>query len=413
MRWPNMIPDHSAILYLSLVRPDHTNVYRVSVSLQSPICPETLQRAADRIHSRFPSIIAGFHPGVFHYSVIPAKAAPTVMEDPGPLTTMSRHEIETCAYRILYSENTISIEVFHALTDGYGAFTSFRTLLAEYLFLLNGIETPERKFFMEDQPLPLSEELEDVYPMFCNGVPSKLPSRYAYQLPRLNHDGVTDHDITVSRRYYSTEQVLTAAQSHGVSLTALLSCIMAESIMEIQQKQSTLPQQPVSIMVPVDLRRHYPSRTLRNFILYALPSLFPGDMSLSPEDRLCNIHRQLKDQTSKEALSSRVTYNVQAQSSRFFRIIPRVLKCFSMRLAYRFFGESNSSITMTNMGMVPFSDELLQHLDHLCFMLTPRRQSPYNCAICSMGSSTCITLTRFGSSLGLEASFFRKLDEYL
>lgn len=46
--------DHSAILYLAQMGADHTNVYRFSMMLTEPVCPRTLQKAADRFFSGFP-----------------------------------------------------------------------------------------------------------------------------------------------------------------------------------------------------------------------------------------------------------------------------------------------------------------------------------------------------------------------
>ena len=48
--------DNSALLYLAQMRRDHTNVYRFSMTLTEPVCPELLQKAADRVYTRFPTI---------------------------------------------------------------------------------------------------------------------------------------------------------------------------------------------------------------------------------------------------------------------------------------------------------------------------------------------------------------------
>jgi len=68
----------------------------------------------------------------------------------------------------------------------------------------------------------------------------------------------------------------------------LLTAVMAKSIIQMQLHNSKYGQKlkPVQIMVPADLRRIFPSKTLRNFSLYALPkvtySIFTRG-SLNPE----------------------------------------------------------------------------------------------------------------------------------
>lgn len=402
--------DNSAILYLAQMGPDHSNVYRFTITLTEPVCPEFLQQAADRICPRFPTIFAGFRPGVFTYSVIPVEDSLQVAEDPGLLHTMLPEELEKCAYRIYYSGCCISIEAFHALTDGYGAVASFRTLAAEYLFLRYGISSPERQEMLESGEPDWEAELHDAYLDHTSATPSGLPGRYAYQLPGRDRDW----KVKTSVEHFATGALLRAAKSSGVSMAAFLSGIMAEAIMEIQQRHSSRgKKEPVRIMVPVDLRRQFPSRTLRNFILYALPTLEPGEYEMPRRERMQKIYAQIRSQTSREMLAAQISRNVRLQSSWLFRIIPRIIKCAAMRIAYRFFGESNSSITMTNLGQVPLSEELKCHIRRIDVYLTPRRSSPYNCAIISCGDVTSISITRFGAHPELEQLFFSKLCSVL
>lgn len=398
--------DYSAILYLAQMGRNHTNVYRFTMELKEPVCQECLQKAADRVCPRFPTIFAGFRPGVFSYCVVPAPQAPRVQRDPGLLRTMLPGEIKQCAYRIYYSGCDISIEAFHALTDGYGAIASFRTLVAEYLFQRYGIQSPERQGMLESGEPDWEEELRDAYLDHAEEKPSGLPGRYSYQLPGTDRDW----KVKAAAETFSTKALLEAARNSGVSMTAMLSGVMAEAVMEIQQRHDSRgTEKPVRIMVPIDLRRQFPSRTLRNFILYALPTLEPGELQLSRTERMRRFHDQLCHQTDRKLLAAQVARNVRLQRNILFCVIPRVIKCAVFRLIYRFFGESNSSITLTNLGPVPLSDALKPHIQQIQVHLTPRRGSPYNCALISCGDTTCISITRFGAKPELEALFFSKL----
>ena len=53
-------------------------------------------------------------------------------------------------------------------------------------------------------------------------------------------------------------------------------------VQNIHQKMGE-KKKPVQIMVPINLRRKFPSKTLRNFSLYALPCVRQADMKLSFE----------------------------------------------------------------------------------------------------------------------------------
>lgn len=401
--------DSSAILYLAQMGPDHTNVYRFTAEMAEPIDADRLQQAADRIYRRFPTIFAGFLPGKRFYTVVPAQHPPAVREDPGLLQVMTREEIESCAYRIFYSGRQIIIEAFHALTDGYGAVASLKALLGEYVYLKYGVDTQEREPLLEQHP-QWEEELRDVYPDHSRGKPGFLPQAYAYQMIRRDPSS----RVHTSMRRISTRSLREAAKRNGVSVTSMLSELMAEAIMEFQHRYSTKPRkQPVRIMVPVDLRHHFPSRTLRNFILYALPTLKAGDIRLPRKERFFHFQAQLKRQTDRELLQAQISRNVNIQNSVLFRVLPLGWKCALMRLSYRFFGETNSSITLTNLGPVNLSGPLGDHVSGIHVHLMPRRFSPYNCALLSCGDVTSITITRFGLVDELEQLFFDLLYEVL
>lgn len=400
--------DNSAILYFSQLRPYHSNIFRFTVTFPGDICVEALQAALNQVHPRFPSIFAGFRPTPFGYDTVPLAQAPKALPDPGLLHTMTAKEMETAAIRVYYGGNQLHVEMFHALADGYGAIQMLRTLIAAYLYHKDGIHSPEYREMLLAEP-NWQEELRDAYLDHSRGKMSTVPNRYAYQMP--------GKDRTWQVKYWSepfpTKALLAAAKAQGVSLTAFLSCLMAESIMDIQLRENPKKFRPVRIMVPMDLRRLFPCKTLRNYILYGLPTLEAAEASLPRVQRMALFQRQLKDQTTPEYLLPQVTRNVQIQNSALYRIIPRALKCGIMGIAYRLCGEPNSSITLTNLGPFPLSSELSTQVTDVDLIMSPRRRSPYNCSILSVGDVTHINICRFGAQPDLENIFFGKLREIL
>lgn len=403
--------DNSSLLYLSLIRKDHTNCYRFAITLSESVCPEILQLAVDRIYRRFPTIIAGFVPGFFHYLQVPAKMPPRVLEDPGTLITMSREEIARCAYRIYYQDKVISIEAFHALTDGYGAIASFTTLVAEYLRLKYGIRIPVEKTLLDVNESPAMHETVDSYLEQADEKPMLVPNRQSYQLPGALP---TSDGIRSSRYCIPTGMLLGAAHRNGVSMTALISSIMADSIMDIQYRHlGSGKAKPVRIMVPVDLRRMFPSRTLRNFILYALPTMEPQDSRRPSREQMQDFAQQLQAQIEKARMASIMAYHVKAQRNWLFRHIPLVLKCAFMRIVYQFFGEVNSSVTVTNLGNLQLPEQMHPFVKDIEVILTPRRRSPYNCGVISYAGKVNINVSRFSREPELETVFFQKLSAIL
>lgn len=402
--------DNSSILYLSLIRKHHTNIFRFTITLKERVDPERLQYAVNNVHRRFPTIFAGFQSGFFHYTQVPTKNPPQVVQDPGLLINMTHEEIAQCAYRVYYKDNQVIIEGFHALTDGYGMIASFSTLIAEYLKCSYDLQIPVGyPVFDVTEPVQ-DEETEDSYLKYTNAMPLHLPSRYSYQLPGMDPKCGPVHRQTL---VYPVEELLAASRKYRVSITALLSAVMAESVMELQHMRKEKKLRPVRIMVPIDLRKTFPSQTLRNFILYALPTMEVSEYGTSIQELALRFSRQIKDHLRKENLVGIIAYNVKTQNMLLFKLLPSRLKCSMMRLAYKYFGESNSSLTMTNLGNIALPEVMIPYVESVILTMMPRVRSPYNCGMYSYNGNFFINLCRFPKDSQIEEIFLRNLEKVL
>ena len=170
---------------------------------------------------------------------------------------------------------------------------------------------------------------------------------------------------------------------------------------------------PVRIMVPIDLRKTFPSKTLRNFILYALPTMEVSEYGCNIKDLALRFSQQIKAHLVKENLAGIISYNVKTQKMLLYRMIPSKMKCALMRLAYRFFGESNSSLTMTNLGNINLPEAMIPYVESIILTMMPRVSSPYNCGMYSYNGNFYINLCRFPKESQLEQIFVNKLRKAL
>lgn len=399
--------DNASILFLSLIKPHHTNSFRFTMTLREPVCPDCLQKAVDRITPRFPTVIAKLREGFFHVRQVPVSAPPRVQPDTAILKPMTLEELRNGCFRVLYRDNAVSIEAFHALTDGSGAITTFTTLIAEYLQIRHGHVTPTGQTRLDVTQSPQPEEVHDAFLSQDSSAPRKLPSRFSYLLPR-----PVQADWQVRTSHYSMDMqvLLAAAHRYQVTLNTLLTSVLAATVMEYQlrnEKKGKL--KPVRIMIPVDLRRLVGSRTLRNFTLYALPTMEPEQRDLPFSDLCIQIGNQLRQQLSKEQLLGMASHNVRRQNAWYVRWIPWKLKQILLRIGYRFFGESNSSLTLTNLGNVKFPEELNPYIQDFQCYLTPRVSSPYGCTVMSYNGKLSLNMSRFSHEDTLGILFFEKL----
>ena len=166
-------------------------------------------------------------------------------------------------------------------------------------------------------------------------------------------------------------------------------------------------------MVPADMRKLANSRTLRNCALYALPTMEVSQQHLDLR-QLCEVFSaQLKEQASPENLAAMASANVRTQKGWYFKILPWKLKAAALRLGYRLFGESNSSLTLTNLGRVTFPQELKAHVADLKCYMTPRVSSPYGCTILTFGDKLTLNMSSFCPEDELGRRYFDKIQTLL
>lgn len=402
--------DNSGIIHMASMKKNHTNSFRFSATLQELVRPELLQLALDKIVGRFPTIAAGVDSGFLKHRVVPVSQAPKVVEDHECLASMTRREIRQCAFRVLYSEKKISIEVFHSLTDGYGGMTFLNTLLAEYLKLVHQIEVPCESLVLDVEEEPKEEELTDDYFTYAGESSAPLKQRKVYQLPgKVLKEGI----IRTTTQTYDIKKLLDAAHRYKVSLNTFLTSVMVKSIVEIQKKHSKSGtcKKPVQIMIPTNLRKKFPSRTLRNFSLFATPCVEASESEHSFEKLVRIIEKQIKEQLDEEKLAEVMARNTKYEKLAVLKLIPLSIKCLVLKSIHHFVGEQTSCITFSNLGRMPMPKVLAQYVKKVDVVLTPRMSSPYNCGMITYGDTCYINFSRLCKEPELETCFRKNLSK--
>ena len=382
--------DNSAFIHLAVHNKWHSNVFRLECHLKNAVCPARLQQAADAAAVRFPMLAAGIQKRGTGFVVVPCPEDLNIRVDSQPLLYMSREEIRDCAMRVLYGPHHIALEFFHSLTDGCGG------LLAEY-------------FGVPMQPLPIKEAWEDSYQKYAaGGTPTSMPGGASYLLPAAPPENSPVHRTTLT---FSVDELRAKAKAEHTTLTAWFTALFAQTAMQLQYQNVTpdRPLQPVQIMVPIDLRKRFPSASCRNFSLYALPKLTPDTAKGSFSEIAESMAVQIQAQSSYARLQSAIATNVALE--RKTSALPLWIKCAALRKGFEICGGRSSCITLSNLGQVTFPDPIQREIERLDFLLTPRAHSPYNCSMISVDNTLSLTITRRGPERGFEKIFLQYCAE--
>lgn len=408
LRWMKL--DNAAKIYPAAKRRDWSNIFRLSVTLDEEIHPPLLQAALDSVIPRFPSIAVRIRRAAFWYYLEEIPRAPVVIPDHSyPLTHMPFDDILQCAFRVLYYKNRIAVEFFHAITDGNGGIIFLKTLAAEYLRLSSHIEIPCTQGVFDITEPPREEEMTDDFPKYSGKVKKSRSEATSFQLKGTPEENGFRNLLIAE---LDAGEVLALSRSHGATLTEFMVAVMISSFLELQEER--VPEsrrRPVKVLVPVNLRRLFPSVTLRNFVLYCTPGVDPQLGKYELEEIIRETHHQMSLEVSAKKMASRIYSNVKMEQMKLVRILPLFIKNFFMKLVYDLTGEKKSCITMTNLGVVKVPDEMAPHIRRFGVTLGVQRTSPNNCAMISYGGKLYISLIRSIKEPVLEQKFLLKLRD--
>ena len=409
LRWVRL--DNAAKIYPAARRRNWSNVFRQSATLTEAVDAEVLQSALEVTVRRFPSIAARLRKGAFWYYLQQVESAPAIREEYSyPLTYMSKEEMRRCAFRVIVFGDRIAVEFFHSLTDGTGALVFLKSLVAEYLEQKYGVEIPAEHGVTDRRARPTDEELEDCFPKNAGPVPAGRRDTDAWHMTgEPQRDGFLH--LTCFR--IPVGDALDAAHARHATLTEFMSAVMMKALLNLQnEKQPNVRRQKrVKLLIPVNLRQLFPSRTLRNFAMYTIPELDPrlGDYTM---EEICKIvHHKMGAEFTAKHMGSVIATNVNDEKNPLVRLIPLPLKNAVMKAVFDTVGERKSCLSFSNIGRVTVPEEMARYIRRFDFILGVQAAAPYNCGMLSFGDTLYINFIRNIKDAELERHFFAVLQE--
>lgn len=400
--------DLSAIVYPTLQRRDFSSVYRLSVLLKEPVQPELLQKALDRTLPRFPTYKAAIRKGLFWRYLEPNnRPGPFVQPDiKNPCMPMSFKANNRYLIRVYYYQNRISLEAHHSLGDGTGGMCVLQTMTAEYLRLL-GHEIPCGGFVLNLNEKPDPGELEDAYMRYAN---SKVrPPRPGEKTYRVRGTKEPFYTLNIIDGIMSVKQVMQAAKKYDASITEYLNAVLLYALLQKQESDFHFGLKPVKIAMPVNLRRFFSSKTLRNFITMIYPGVDPRLGDYTFEEIVSQVHHYMRYYINEKFLRGDITTNAATQKNPLIRVVPLFVKDMVVRTFYTKVQDKNSSAGLTNMGALKVPEEMKPYIERFDIYMGQPFSSRTNCAIISFEDTLTINFASSIIEADVERYFFRKL----
>ena len=308
--------------------------------------------------------------------------------------------------RIYYYGCRIALEAHHSLGDGTGGMCLLQTLTATYLGLLGHPVKPEG-FVLDIHAEPDPEELEDAYIRYANA--KVCPPRPAETTYRVRGTKEPFYTLNIIDGILSVKEVMAVAKKYNASLTEYLNSVLLYALLQKQSNDFHIRLKPVRIAMPVNLRRFFPSKTLRNFITMVYPFVDPRLGDYTFEEIVRHVHNYMRYYINEKFLRGDITTNASTQQNPFIRVVPLFIKDFVVRTFYTKVQDKNSSAGLTNMGALHVPKDMKPYIERFDIYMGQPFSSRTNCAIISFEDILTINFASSIVEADVERYFFRKL----
>jgi len=373
------------------------------VTLHAAVDRALLQEALDALMPRFPYFRVRLRKGLFWHYLEERSGAPRVQtESRAPCRGMTRTGDDAWQLRVLVFDRRIAVEFSHVLTDGAAALEFLRALLAEYLARC-GVAIPADARIMRPGDQPHAGEAEDAYRRFYD--PRVPPRPIGVRALHLGGTPLPPGDCRIVLGVVPVARLRELSNTHRVTLTELLAAVLLAAVADV----AGAARAPLAVMVPVNLRRLFPSRTMRNFFLPVVVSIDLRLGAYSFEEILHDVHHSARAQVSAKSVSRQIRRNVGAERNAVIRHVPLLLKVPANRRLYASRWGARSTTVLSNLGRVDLPRSLDEHVERFDVIPNPSAAHGIGCAILGYREHLFITFASIVSGTGLERAFFTRL----
>lgn len=384
-----------------------SNIFRLSVHLKEKIDPEILKSALENTLKRIPSFKTKMRKGFFwNYLEENEMECPISPDISNHCYRVKFKENNGYLFRVYYHEKCISVDIYHSLCDGYGAAVFISTLTGEYL-RLKGCEVSCNQFVLDISENVKKEELEDSYLKYADS-----KDKYVTPEKRVYHKRGTKMPLHFANYTACTmplEKIRMSSRKYGVTITEFLAAVLLDIHYKKQLAEGKTDKH-VSVQVPVNLRKGFPSRTLKNFVLCLVAQINPKEKVYTFEEILKNISHQLKSQNTSKFLNSLMTRNVNLER-RVVKYIPLAIKNFFVGIGFRINAEYSTSVLFSNLGIINLPEDMRKYVDKFVLFTGPGIVNGARCGAVTYGDNMVITFSNCYKEHDIERDFLLRLSE--
>lgn len=401
-RWRKL--DNAAKLYSASSNKKDTRVFRFYCELKEQVQSELLQQALDQTVETFPTFLMVLRKGLFWHYLEPCNLRPVVKEEyKEPCSRLYIRDKKTLLFEVTYYQKRINFEVFHVLTDGTGATEFLKELVKNYLYLAHKEEGLEQ-VSLQPEDMTVQDQEDDSFLKYYSKDQKRPKKRklHAFQIRRKKKDGNRLH---VHESIVSVQAILKRSRELGVSMTIFLTAIYMMAIHEEMSKMQK--KRSVILMVPVNLRKFFPSTSMLNFFNWIEPGYDFATQDGSFEAVLNHTKAFFEAELTKEKMSAHISELLALELHPILRLAPLELKNLCIQAGAKF-SEKNVTAIFSNMSAVKMPKSYVPYIERFgVYTNTPKMEL----CLCSFQDKLSFAFTSRYDTENIERNFYRLLKE--
>lgn len=396
--------DVSAKFYPIISTKKAQSIFRICAEMDEPVDPVALQRAAEVALNRFPTFRVRLKKGyAWHYLEENPEPFDVLPSSGVILAPFDKKQTRGHLFRLCYVGNMIEMEIFHAVSDGLGALELMKAVILAYA-VEKGRKLGDTSCAVDLNAAPTEEEAEDAFYRYYR--PIRLSDLDLKGLmgepPQLLGGTLCEDGYKSDIKTLPADKLKCVARNLGATLTSLMCGAMAYAVERV-----TKGKRPIVMMVPVNLRKMFPSATLRNFVNFVRLVFRPGELHTLGE-YVSAATEQLKAKTAKEEMEKFFATTVRAEKSLLLKLAPLWFKTVMARI-FRVFLKSRQTVIFSNMGYVAVPEGC--GVRRLVFNLNVSKNATVNVGALTVGNATTVAFTRAVKERNLEHEFYAALAQ--
>jgi len=380
--------DNAAKIFPAIRTKDNVSTFRLAAIFYTEIDKDLLLKALLEALKRFSTFKVKLKKGLFWYYLEYNNALPIIEEE---ISNSFHDKIffhnNDYLFKLSYFGKRVSLVIFHSLTDGTGGMEFFKCICYYYL-TFSGVEITNDGTILTTDMETLAIEDDDSFLENYN--------------KDINPYEKEERAFTLTGKYYSKgytalihylikiDKLKEVCKKYDTTITEYIGAVILYAIyVEYFKKKKQETTKPVKLFIPVNLRKCFNSKTLRNFALFVRVTVNMNE-ELIFTDLIKFTKTQIRDELDQDKLKSRLVKNVNFEKLFIIRILPLALKKIGMMIGYKKLGRDVNTVCFSNLGIIQTPIEMNKYIDRFEFTIGASKNVPVSFSIASYNNTLCL-----------------------